>query len=221
MSQSHEADVIRAQITVAVDRIVTAPHTGTEPAAALRGRRAAVGVAGVVLFALATALSARVSAPLPGTPVPVTLQTLTVLLAGVTLGPWLGTGTMAFYLLLGMCGAPVFAEAVWQDGLFFGATGGYLIGFLLAQPAVGLAARVAGGRTTWPRLLLAGVAGHAIIFGSGLVWLAIWAETGLARTLELGLWPFMAGTVVKTALAVAAGGGLARAFDRLSRGADR
>lgn len=192
---------------------------------ASKGRRAAIAVAGVVLFALATALSAHVRAPLPGTPVPMTLQTLAVLLAGVTLGPWFGTAAMGFYLLLGMCGAPAFADAVWKDGVFFGATGGYLVGFVLAQPAIGLAARARslqrGRAPAWPRLLLAGALGHAIIFACGLAWLAAWAGTDLPRTLELGLWPFMLGTVIKTALTVAAGGATARAFDRLTAPAGR
>jgi biotin transport system substrate-specific component len=200
----------RNEAVVAVDNSVSLSREG-----ASSGRRAAIAIAGVVLFALATAVSAQIGAPLPGTPVPVTLQTLVVLLGAMTLGPWLGSAGMAFYLLLGMCGAPVFADGVWKDGVFFGHTGGYLIGFLLAQPVIGHAARMRWGKVAWSRLLLAGVAGHAVIFATGLAWLSIWLGTDLPRTLELGLWPFMLGAAIKTALAAAAGGGLARTFDRL------
>ena len=95
----------------------------------------AAAAAGVIGFALLTALGAAVRIPLPFTPVPITLQTLFVLLAGVTLGPRLGAASMAFYLLLGTAGYHVFAGSE-RCGLqtIFGPTGGYLLGFLLAQP---------------------------------------------------------------------------------------
>ncbi len=165
-----------------------------------------IRIVAVVVFALLTALGAQVKVPLPGTPVPMTLQTLVVLLSGLTLGPWLGSASMALYLLLGMAGMPVFADTVGSNGMFFGATGGYLIGFVLSQPAVGLIARLRSTKPVWPAAILATFTGHAIIFGCGLIWLAAWLDIGLTRTLELGLWPFMIGMLLKTGVAAGLGG---------------
>ena len=107
----------------------------------------------MVGFALARGGGAHVAIPLPGTPVPMTLQTLVVLLAGVTLGPRLGLVSVTFYLLLGTAGYHVFAAGDWGLSTIFGATGGYLVGFALAQPILGSLTRP--GRHSRLRLLLA------------------------------------------------------------------
>jgi biotin transport system substrate-specific component len=159
---------------------------------------------GVVGFALATAVCANVQVPLPGTPVPMTLQTLCVLLAGVTLGPRLGLLSMAFYLLLGTTGYHAFAGGAWGLTTVAGATGGYLIGFVLAQPALGQIAQNAGH--TWRSLAVAVISGNAVIFGCGLTWLWIWSGGSLAHALAWGLWPFVPGLVVKSLLAIGLGG---------------
>ena len=181
------------------------------------GARTWMRIVAVVAFALLTAVAAQVRVPLPGTPVPMTLQTVAVLLSALTLGPWLGSASMVLYLLLGMLGTPVFAAAVWTDGVFFGHTGGYLIGFVLAQPAIGMAARLSTVKSVWLRCLLATVAGNAVIFGCGLIWLSAWLDIGLTQTLELGLWPFMIGMVLKTG-AAAGLGGITSPFARWLRG---
>lgn len=160
-------------------------------------------VAGVVAFAALTALSAQVAIPLPHTPVPITLQTLVVVLAGITLGPRLGTASMAFYLLLGMAGYHVFALQRWGLATILGATGGYLLGFLLAQPAVGLLARP--GRRAWWGVPAAALVGNTVIFACGLLWLKLWLGVDTWRALELGFWPFLPGTALKGALTVALG----------------
>lgn len=197
------------------------------PGAAVRPisarRRAFRAAAGVLTFTLLTALGAQIVIPVPGSPVPITLQTLFVLLAGVTLGPRLGLASMALYVLLGSAGVPVFAAAVWKQGVFFGPTGGYLIGFVLAQPVMGRLARQRFGNppetksgsppdrtgflsSHWPGVLLAVIAGNFVIFGTGLIWLGLWTGANLAATLAMGLWPFVAGIVFKSGLACAAGG---------------
>ena len=154
-------------------------------------------------FALLTAIAAQIRVPLPGTPVPVTLQTLAVLLAGITLGPWLGAASMALYLCWGLLAGPVFAVPAWGPGTLLGATGGYLIGFTLAQPAIGLITRAGRGRL--PGILAAVLAGNLVIFACGLTWLHVWLGTGLAATLAMGLWPFLPGLVAKTLAATGAG----------------
>src|SRR3989441_90146 len=98
----------------------------------------------VILGAALVAVAAQVSIPLPGTPVPLTLQPLAVLLVGGLLGPALGAASMILYLALGAAGLPVFTP-YGLPGLarLFGPTGGYLIAYPVAAFAVG---KLAGGR---------------------------------------------------------------------------
>lgn len=170
--------------------------------------------AGVVGFALLTALAAQVTIPLPGTPVPITLQTLAVTLAPLALGAWGGAASMALYVALGLFGLPVYADASGGWHVVYGATFGYLLGFIACQPVM---AWVVGKRenrsAALGRVLGAMAAGHAVIFGLGLAWLWVVLEranpgVGLAKTLEMGLWPFLAGSVFKTALALLVAGDL-------------
>ncbi len=160
-----------------------------------------VKAAGVAGFALLTGLAAQVAIPLPHTPVPITLQTLVVTLAGITLGPWLGAASMAFYLLLGVCGTYVFAAGSWGFETILGARGGYLLGFLLAQPLLGWLARPTT-RPLWG--VVAGlVAAKVVIFGCGLIGLQLALGGTLNETLQRGLYPFLPGDVVKTLAALA------------------
>ena len=150
-----------------------------------------------------TAIGAQIRFYLPSSPVPVTLQTLAVLMAGMTLGPWLGTASMAFYLLLGISGYHVFAGAAWESAYLLGPTGGYLVGFVLAQPLIGRLTQRGGGG--WSGLLAAALAGNAIIFAAGLVWLHVWTQATHVETLAMGLWPFLPGLILKTTAATAGG----------------
>lgn len=189
----------------------TSTRTALVVARDLSARRVAMQFVGVVGFALATALAAQLAIRLPHTPVPLTLQTAVVLMAGVAMGPGLGAASMALYLALGVAGHHVFALPTpgdWGLGYLFGPTGGYLLGFLLAQPVLGLLTRGAegpGGRAAPGRLVRSAVAvlgGQAVIFACGLVWLGVWLGASPATTLEKGLFPFLAGGVVKCAIAV-------------------
>lgn len=170
-----------------------APHAGRAHIAT-RARLAA-RVTGVVLFAALTALSARVAIPLPDTPVPITLQTLVVVAAGLTLGPRLGLASMAFYLLLGACGYHVFSLGQWGLATVAGATGGYLLGFALCQPLVGWMSR--RGRII--DLIAATLVGNAVIFACGVPWLGWWLSVDAPTALRLGFWPFAVWALVKGA----------------------
>jgi biotin transport system substrate-specific component len=158
-------------------------------------------LAGVSTFALATALGAQLVVPLPHTPVPITLQSLPVLLAGVVLGPRHGALSMALYVLLGSVGYHIFAGGTFGPATVLGATGGYLLGFVLAQPVIGKLTVPVGGRVGWGRLFLALLAGKGVIFACGLAWLHAWAQGSVVQTLAWGLWPFVPGLVVKLGLA--------------------
>ncbi len=148
--------------------------------------------------ALALALSAKVQVPFY--PVPMTLQSLVVLVLAVAYGARLGATAVALYLLEGLLGAPVFAGAVAGPAYMAGPTGGYLVGFLVAAALTGLLAE-RGWDRTWLRLLAAMTIGHAVIFAFGYAWLA--ALVGPEKAFVLGVAPFALATVVKTLLACA------------------
>jgi len=148
-------------------------------------------------------LLAQIAIPVPGSPVPVTGQTLAVLLIGTTYGARLGFITFATYLLAGVAGAPIFAPSATaaNHGLdrLLGATGGYLVGMLIASLLLGyLADRKADQkfRTSFPALLL----GDLIIFTFGLAWLHASLDLTWAATFKAGLTPFILGEALKIAI---------------------
>jgi len=149
------------------------------------------------------ALLAQISIPVPGSPVPVTGQTLAVLLIGTTYGARLGVLTFATYLLAGVAGAPIFAPSATSanHGIdrLIGATGGYLVGMLAASLVLGyLADRKADQkfRTSFPALLL----GDAIIFTFGLIWLQHTLDLSWSKTIAAGFTPFILGEALKIAI---------------------
>lgn len=165
----------------------------------------ALKVALVVGFALLTALAAQASIYLPGTPVPITLQTLTVTLAALTLGPRLGAVSMALYITLALVGLPVLAEAKSGYQIVIGATGGYLLGFILAQPVIAYAARNGKAFGGAKGLIASMVLGYAVIFACGVLWLALRMNLSFPEALKQGFWPFLPGTIVKSLAAFMVG----------------
>ena len=148
-------------------------------------------------------LLAQIAIPVPGSPVPVTGQTLAVLLIGTTYGARLGFITFATYILAGVAGAPIFAPSATaaNHGLdrLLGATGGYLVGMLVASLLLGyLADRKADQkfRTSFPALLL----GDLVIFTFGLAWLHASLDLTWAATFKAGLTPFILGEALKIAI---------------------
>jgi biotin transport system substrate-specific component len=148
-------------------------------------------------------LLAQIAIPVPGSPVPVTGQTLAVLLIGTTYGARLGFITFATYILAGVAGAPIFAPSATaaNHGLdrLLGATGGYLVGMLIASLLLGyLADRKADQkfRTSFPALLL----GDLVIFTFGLAWLHASLDLTWAATFKAGLTPFILGEALKIAI---------------------
>ena len=148
-------------------------------------------------------LLAQISLPVPGSPVPVTGQTLAVLLIGTTYCARLGLITFASYLLAGIAGAPIFAPSATSanHGIerLTGATGGYLVGMLVASLLLGyLADRKADQKfkTSFPALLL----GDVVIFAFGLTWLHASLDLTWAATIKAGLTPFILGEALKIAI---------------------
>jgi biotin transport system substrate-specific component len=154
-------------------------------------------VALVVAVAVLTGIAAQVLIRLPFTPVPISLQTLTVLLAGAALGPFRGGMAMVLYLVAGVVGVPWFSEQ--QSGWEF-ASFGYIIGFVAAAVVVGVLARRGADRTVLGAVWLM-ILGNLVIYVLGVAWLASWLAVDLATALEFGVWPFLIGDALKIALA--------------------
>lgn len=155
---------------------------------------------GVVGFALALAAASQVAIPLPGTPVPMTLQPLVVALAGLWLGPVAGATSMALYLAAGAAGLPVFTP-MGAPGFarLLGPTGGYLWAYPVAALVAGL---VAGRRRTFAFRALAAAAAFAVIHVGGFVQLLL--LTGSAeRAIALGAAPFIFLDLLKVLAAAA------------------
>jgi biotin transport system substrate-specific component len=157
-------------------------------------------VAGVLIFAALTALTARFSFRLPFTPVPITLQVLAVLLAGLVLGSRGGAASQLTYLGMIAVGLPFTASGLAGPAAFFSPTAGYLLAFVPAAFVVGALARP-GWRTA-----LAALAGIAVIYVGGASWLAVWLGGDWAKAWTLGAAPFIAADLAKAVLAVTAAG---------------
>ena len=157
-----------------------------------RARR--LGLLAAAAGAVLVALAAQLAVPLPGTPVPMTLQPLAVLLVGGLLGPRLGAASLVFYLLVGATGLPVFTP-LGAPGLarLFGPTGGYLLAFPFAAALTGW---VAGRREGWAGCLAGPLLGMLAIHAGGLAQLL--ALTGSASAaLAAGVLPFAVGDALK------------------------
>ena len=180
-----------------------------------------IRVVAIVLGALLVAAAAQVSIPLPGTPVPMTLQPMAVLLVGGLLGARLGALSMILYLAMGAAGLPVFTPTVPLLGFarLFGPTGGYLLAYPVAAYVVGLLAdpgRQPGERSVpmsgnpglppgvsepWVRLALGVLAGLVLIHLGGLAQLAI-LTGNLSAAARFGTLPFLLGDLLKIAVLV-------------------
>jgi biotin transport system substrate-specific component len=167
---------------------------------------------GAILMALGTALltlSAKINLPLPY--VPMTLQTLVVLMIGAAYGWRLGSATMIAYLAEGAIGLPVFAGPVGGLASLVGPTAGYLYGFVLAAFATGWLSQRGWDRSVVWLFVAMGI-GHVLILGAGFAWLAFGMKLGADKAWLVGIVPFIAASLVKNAL----GATLVPAIRRLS-----
>ena len=161
-------------------------------------RQRALTLLGVVGFAVALAAASQVAIPVPGTPVPITLQPLVVVLAGFWLGPAAGAASMVLYLCAGALGLPVF-QPFGAPGVarLIGPTGGYLLAYPVAAAVAGL---LVARTTTLLGRFGAAAAAIAVIYLGGLAQLTL--LTGDLRLATfLGILPFVAWDVGKAAVA--------------------
>lgn len=165
----------------------------------------------VAAGAALTAIAAQIAVPL--WPVPITGQTLAVLLVGSTLGALRGSLSMILYALLGMVGLPVFSDTSSGLGVIAGPTGGYIVGFIFAAAFTGWFAQ-----RNWDhrilRAILSFLGGTVVTFAIGLPWLGVVLGLSLEATLSGGLYPFIVGGLVK---ALIAAGIISLAWNRMNR----
>jgi biotin transport system substrate-specific component len=174
------------------------------------------------------ALAAQVSFHLGFTPVPITLQTFAVLLVASAYGPLLGTASLLLYLLIGIAGAPVYAEHKHGWDVFVGSSGGYIVGFVAAAALTGYLAE-RGWDRRFSTAISVMLTGNVVIYGFGLLWFHHWlgANPDIAKdiglgtswngTLTGGLYPFVPGDVVKLYLAALALPGAWKLVERVKR----
>lgn len=191
----------------------------------LYGRRSATAVFGVVAFAALSAAGGRIV--IDAKPVPFTLQVFFVVLAGMVLGPKLGAMSQILYIGVGISGLPVFAAPPFAGYQYLmGPTGGYLIGFAFGAYVTGLVRdKLRGLENSISRVAvytLAGIAGIATLYTTGLAWLTVWMmsfkQSGLYNSLSLawksGVMPFILVDTVKSSAAAICASGAALAASR-------
>ncbi|WP_111718988.1 biotin transporter BioY [Homoserinimonas sp. OAct 916] len=163
--------------------------------------------------AAVTAVAAQLFVPL--WPVPITMQTLAVLLVGSTLGATRGALSMALYAVLGLVGLPVFSDFSSGAGVLFGSTGGYIFGFIIAAGLTGWLAQ-----RNWDKKFLGAalsfLAGTVVIFALGMIGLSLALSANLQQTLEWGLYPFIIGGIIKAGIAAALIPGSWKLAERIS-----
>jgi biotin transport system substrate-specific component len=151
----------------------------------------------VIGAAVLTGAAAQVAVPLPFTPVPLSLQTLTVLLAGAALGPMRGIVSMGLYLAVGAAGVPWFAQG--NAGIAF-VTLGYILGFVLAAGLVGALAQRGADRSVVGAAVVMAL-GNLVIYAIGVPYLAVAARMDVSTAVSLGAVPFLLGDALKIAIA--------------------
>ena len=162
------------------------------------------------------AACAQISITLPTTPVPITGQTFAVVLVGASLGSVRGTASLFLYLWLRVAGAPIYTQQAHGWSVITSATGGYIVGFVLAAGVTGWLAE-----QKWDRRFSSSVAamltGNVLIYIVGLPWLAVVLHTNLEKTFEYGLYYFVPGDLFKLYLAGALLPVAWRVVERVSR----
>ncbi len=150
------------------------------------------------LMAALTAVGAYIHVPIG--PVPIVLSTLFVLLSGLLLGSRWGLTSMGLYLLVGAIGIPVFAGGKGGFAHFFGPTGGYLLGYVLAAGLTGFISERSRGLLILD--ILAILVGSIAIYGLGVPWLKMVTRMSWTKTLMVGMVPFLLGDAIKASVAI-------------------
>lgn len=162
--------------------------------------RVGLGALQILAFTTLTALAAHIRIPLPFTPVPITLQSLVVILAGIFLGSKKGATSQIALILAGFLGFSVFSQSGPAYAVVLGPTGGYILGFVFAAYVAGWMKEHLELQGFWSRSL-ALFGASLFIFIPGVFWLKIFTGQNWGLALSLGLYPFLLGDILKTLVA--------------------
>ena len=156
------------------------------------------------LFAALTAVCGFISIPVPGTPIPIVLQNMLVVLTGLMLGPVWGVAATVLFLAAGALGLPVFSGGTGGVARLIGPTGGFLYGYALATLAAGLIAQRPkyGVRTPVLRLVLATVLGFVVMYIPGVLHFMRVMDKTFSQTMTLCVVPYIPGDIIKMVVAV-------------------
>lgn len=147
------------------------------------------------LFAALTAVCSMISIPLPFTPVPINLATLSVFLAGGLLGSRYGALSQLVYVLLGAIGLPVFSGFTGGFGIIAGPTGGYIIGYIAAAWLIGFLTEKLG--RDFYKIIISMIEGLIVCYTLGTLWFMYITSSGLAAALMMCVVPFLIGDAIK------------------------
>lgn len=153
------------------------------------------------LFALLVCLGGYLRIPIPGNPVPVTLQVVFVMLAGAFLTPAMAAASMVLFVGAGLSGVPVFSGGGAGLAYLLGPTGGYVLGFVAGAALCAFIMR--GRRDSFPLVVLGMLAGLMTIYGFGVLRLAVYLAGDAGMALRLGVVPFLSMDLLKVAAAAA------------------
>lgn len=150
-------------------------------------------------FAALTGVLAYISIPLPFSPVPITGQSLAVMLAGCVLSPLQAALSMVTFLLVGAVGIPVFSGGAAGIGVIAGTKGGYLLGFLVGAVLISL---IKGKKNSFIRFILAAAAGGiVVVYILGVLWLSHVTKMNIIKAISVGALPFIPGDLLKVVAA--------------------
>lgn len=153
------------------------------------------------LFAALISIGAYIAIPVPGTPIPIVLQNMFIMLAALILGPWWGLMSVGVYLVFGLVGMPVFSGGTGGLVKFIGPTGGYLVGYLPATILMGFLSRI--GKNNFLANAASCILGMAVVYLFGVLRLKSVLDVSLEKALVAGLLPFLVGDALKILLASA------------------
>lgn len=159
----------------------------------------------VALFTALIAVCGFISIPVPGTPIPIVLQNMMVVLVGLLLGPLMGTCSTLLFLLLGAVGLPIFSGGGGGIARFLGPTGGFLYGYLLATLVSGLIARKPkiDKKTPLWILIIASFLGYVVMYIPGVIHFMLTMNATFSKTLTLCVIPYIPLDLVKMVLCIA------------------
>ena len=167
-------------------------------------RRLSKNLVFTALFAAISAVSGFIAVPIPGTPIPIVLQNMMVVLSGMLLGPLLGTASTVLFIVSGLLGLPVLSGGTGGFAKLMGPTGGFIIGYAFSSLASGLVAGrpAVGKKITIVRTVIAAVLGFFIMYVPGVLHFMRSLDKTFSETMALCVLPYLPGDAVKAVLCV-------------------